>query len=120
MKNAHSKAVDGVMAGLLALGYYTELGIPSWILTEMATRKTAPMSARDVLGLSAKYKHRNIVTEYSQKKGYEFSWGTLSEDVFRDADADDDDDSEDVWTGRFEVMPKEVLKAFPQSAMVER
>lgn len=112
MEDSHNHAINGVMAGLLALGYYIDLGIASWLLTEMVSRKTCPLTPRDVLGVSKAYRDGSIVTEYLNKVGYEFSWGTLSEDVRMDED-------DETWIGTFEFFPKHVLKAFPQSALVE-
>lgn len=112
MENSKNHAINGVMAGLLALGYHIDLGIPSWVLTEMVTRKTCPLTPRDVLGISAAYRDGSIVSEYRNKVGYEFSWGTLSEDVRMDED-------DETWIGKFEFFPKHVLMAFPQSALVE-
>lgn len=105
-------ALDGVMGGLLALGYCFDIGIPSWVLTELITRKSAPLRPRDVLGLSKNYRENSITAEYFNKMGYEFSWGTLSEKLHTDVD-------DGMLVGTFEIFPKQVLMAFPQVEMVE-
>jgi len=103
-------AIDGVMAGLLAAACPIEVGIPSWFLTEMVTRKSFPVKPRDVLGLSVECKDNCIVSDYLNMKGYEFSWGTFSENIFQDEDGE--------WVGIFEIFPKHVLRAFPQVNMI--
>lgn len=110
--NVRNHALDGVMGGLLALGYCFDIGIPSWVLTELISRKSARLRPRDVLGLSKSYRENSITSEYLNKIGYEFSWGTLSEEL-----QTDEDDGELV--GTFEIFPKHVLKTCPQSGMIE-
>jgi hypothetical protein len=110
--NVRDYALDGVMTGLLAAGHCFKVGIPSWVLTELVSRKFAPLRPRDVLGLSRSHRENSITAEYLNKMGYEFSWGTLSEEIH----ADEDDC---VLVGTFEIFPTQVLMTFPQAAMVE-
>lgn len=114
MENVRNQALDGAMAGLLALGCGMDIGIPSWALKEAVTRRSFPLKPRDVLGLSKAYRENSIVGEYLNKKGYEFSWGTLAEDAQW---IDDDDDG--TWVGTFEIFPKRLLMEFPQKGIVE-
>ncbi|SFB27942.1 hypothetical protein SAMN04515620_13444 [Collimonas sp. OK607] len=110
--NVRDYALDGVMTGLLAAGHCFKVGIPSWVLTELVSRKFAPLRPRDVLGLSKSHRENSITAEYLNKMGYEFSWGTLSEELRTDED-------DGVLVGTFEIFPTQVLMAFPQVAMVE-
>ncbi len=111
MDDLQNPALDRVMAGLVAINCPMDIGMPSWMLTEMVTRKSFPLKPKDVLGLSNAYKESSIVSEYLDKVGYEFSWGTLSEDIHQDED-------DGTWIGTFEILPKNVLRAFPQCGMV--
>lgn len=112
MKNLQNKTKTEGMARLLELGQCFDLGIPSWILNEMVSREKFQISPKDVFGLGNSSSQNNIVGEYMNKKGYEFSWGSMSENVYQDED-------DATWIGTFEILPKVVLMAFPQGAMIE-
>jgi len=114
MENDMNLAHDTVMASLLWLGHSFRLGVPSWVLTELVTRAEHPQTPRYVLGLSKRGKKYGIVNEYAEMKGYEFSWGTLSEDinVYEDVQGNNP-------IGRFEIFPTNLLQTFRNSALVE-
>lgn len=109
--NDKRRLVDSVMSGLLMVGCPFDLGIPAWTLREMTTRSAFAVAPSALLGLDPDSAENNVISEYSEKRGYEFSWGTLSELVYEDEDG--------TLTGCFEVFPKDVLMTFPQPAMVE-
>ena len=72
---------DDAMLQLLADAAPVPLGIPSWILKEMTTRVEFPVPPAEVLGLDGKEVSAEMLTEYKDKAGYQFSWGTVSESV---------------------------------------
>jgi|SRR5471030_493959 len=114
MNNDKKIEQDNAMASLLLLGHSFRLGPPSWVLTELVTRTTYPQTPRHVLGLTKRGYDQGIVSEYVDKKGYEFSWGTVSEDIEMY-----DDEQEDIPIAWFEIFPTNLLKTFPNSALVE-
>lgn len=114
MEKTRDEAVDGTMTGLLLMGFPFNIGIPCWAVNEMIHRYEQPLQSDDILGISDDFHESSMLSEYSDMKGYEFSWGTLSEDLDQ---FEDDDKASSV--GRFEFCLKEVLLAFPQSAMIE-
>jgi len=114
MDNDKKIEQDNAMASLLLLGHSFRLGPPSWVLTELVTRTMYPQTPRHVLGLTKLGRDHGIVGEYLDKKGYEFSWGTMSECVETYYD-----EPEDIPAARFEIFPTDLLKTFPSSSLVE-
>jgi hypothetical protein len=112
MSEIQDSMADGAMRLLLAMGRPIDIGIPAWLLREIVTRKAYPVKPRDALGLSKVSCGKSLVDEYLATKGYEFSWGTLSESVGQS-------EFDGSLVGTFEVFPKHVLQAFPQSKMLE-
>jgi len=54
---------------------------------------------------------KGMVQEYLDKKGYEFSWGTVTEEL------QEIEDFPSIW--KFEIIPHQILKRFPQPALLE-
>jgi hypothetical protein len=108
--NHTQRIADDAMTKLLIAGSPFDIGIPAWTLREITTRSTYAIEPSALLGLDPENGSKDIVSEYERKKGYEFSWGTLSEDICEEGD---------LLVSTFEVFPKLVLKQFPQPAMVE-
>lgn len=108
------RLVDGVMTGLLMMGCPVDLGIPAWTLQDMVRRPEFSEAPEKIFGIGAEPFSDNMVDEYFDKRGYEFSWGSLSESV-----GQDEYDEDETVVGRFEMLPKDVLMKFPQPAMVE-
>lgn len=112
MNNTEKNHVlDGVMAGLVMLGCPVAVGIPAWMLKEMTTRTQHLVSPREVLGLSNSGSHVDMVEEYLDNKGYQFSWGTVTERLL------EIEDFPPFW--KFEITPYQVLKRFSQPAMLQ-
>lgn len=112
MASNKMNALDSVMCSLLSSGIPMDIGIPSWLLTEMITRETSPLTPQDVMGQRENFKDENLLLEYRDKVGYQFTWGTMSEKLCICED-------EEIPMGTFELFPKDVLKAFPQPALLE-
>lgn len=104
-------ATNNAMTNLLLQAAPFDIGIPAWAVSEMLNRKTHPLEPADVLGRSYPFRETNMLSDYIDTVGYEFTWGTLTEDVYRDDD--------DTLICRFEFCLKHVLIGFPQPAMVE-
>lgn len=112
MENIHSAAVDQAMTALLLRGFPVDIGIPAWAIAEMLGRAHSPLTSNDVLGQSFDFKEKSILSDYRDMQGYQFSWGTLSEESSL---------NEENMTAvcRFEFCLRNVILAFPQAAMVE-
>jgi len=116
MEAEKAKMMDSISLGMLAIACPYELGIPSWTLSEMLNRKVNPIPADILLGTSSidDIYIPNVISEYSSKIGYTFSWGVLSECI----EVCDIDDS-DQLVAQFEFSPTDLLKLFPNASMVE-
>ena len=112
MENIHSAAVDKAMTGLLLMGFPVDIGIPAWAIAEMLGRAHSPLASNDVLGQSFDFKEKSILSDYRDMQGYQFSWGTLSEESSL---------NEEKMTAvcRFEFCLRNLMLAFPQPAMIE-
>jgi hypothetical protein len=116
MKNQNVQTLDKMSRKLFQAGCATDLGIPGWIVTEMLTRENNPFTPEKLfcIDVNVDGPSSNILSEYADKKGYSFSWGHLSECIeFLDLG-----DGEEL-IGRFEFSPADLLKSFPNSAMIQ-
>ena len=105
---------DDAMLQLLADAAPVPLGIPSWILKEMTTRVEFPVPPAEVLGLDGKEVSAEMLTEYKDKAGYQFSWGTVSESV-----SEVTGEEGTALCGAFEISPETILKALPRPDIFE-
>jgi hypothetical protein len=109
--------IDGIATALLALGCSNKLNAPTWIIREMLTRKTDPVKAARIFGVRNARLRPSLVDEYLEKKGYQYTWGAVSEHVTSFEDGDDGE--EEIIVGKFEFYPEEILKEFPNAAMLQ-
>lgn len=91
-----------------------QLGMPAKLIQELVFGKYPVLTAEDVLGVSGNVEG-TMLEEYLNKKGYSFSWGTLSEESY----PVDPDDPQSPPVVRFEFTPIDLLLEFPQSAQLE-
>jgi len=111
--------IDGMATAMLALGCSMKLNAPTWIIKEMLTRKTDPVKPAKIFGVRNARLRPSLVDEYLDKIGYQYSWGAVSEDLYsEDFDFEDGEDGEKLVV-RFEFYPEEILKEFPNPAMVQ-
>lgn len=110
------EVIDGIATAMLALGCSNKLNAPTWIIREMLTRKTDPVKPARIFGVRNARLRPSLVDEYLDKKGYLYTWGSVSEDLYSE-DLDYEDAEELVV--RFEFYPEEILKAFPNAAVVQ-
>lgn len=103
MNNTRQMIQDNIMAGLLAQGVPMELGLPTWYVQELLTRKSHPVLPEDVLGTSRESRDNNILMQAQGRVGYTFSWGTLDECF------EPDEDDETLLIGTFEFCPRDVI-----------
>lgn len=109
--------IDGMATAMLALGYAIKLDIPAWTIREMLTRETTPVKPAYIFGVSKDCMRQSLVDEYLDKKGYQYTWGAVSEHLASFEDGDDGE--EEIIVGKFEFYPEEILKEFPNAAMLQ-
>lgn len=104
--------LDKAMLNLFKLRCHTEIGMPAWAVRELISRKSHALTPDDIVGRSERYQGRSMLEEHEEMRGYLFSWGTLCE-------INEEVDEGDECGRRFEFVPKDLLLAFPQPAMLE-
>lgn len=115
MLNCEREICDSVNLMLLKFGCPVEQGIPARLLHEHVLGRYPAFTASDIFGLSEQSEGHSLLSDYLGKRGYTFSWGTVSE---KSGPCDpDDDDSLPIL--RFEFVPIDLLVTFPQSALLE-
>ncbi len=99
--------LDKKMLSLLSKGHPFPLGIPTWIIKEMLTRLDYPWSANRLLGTDENQDGGNLISEYTNTLGYQFSWGTLKE-----SSNFVEEEGQNIL--KFSICSETVLKAMPR------
>lgn len=105
---------DAAMASLIK-ACPVELGMSAKLIQELVFGPYPVFTVEDVFGMTERTEGCSMFEEYLDKKGYTFSWGTLSEH----SGPSDPDDDESLPNLRFEFAPLGLLRVFPQSAQLE-
>jgi len=110
-------ALDATVLTLLAQGITMPLGIPTWVLKDAASRLKPSAFAAAVWPRNKTRKdacNGTIVAQYDGREGYQFSWGTVTEER-HDGEWDSDEPSP---THTFEIFPDMVVAQLPNAPML--
>lgn len=110
--------LDDTMLSLLAQGVTMPLGIPTWVLKDAASRLKPSTFAAAVWPRNKTRKgacEGTIVDRYDGRQGYQFSWGTVTEE--RHA-GEWDEEEQPFPTHTFEIFPDVVTAQFPNALML--
>lgn len=118
MPNVKSEIKDKVMLELLKQGAPMQLGIPAWMLKNMASLDDDALRTPEII--------RNNLTAFIEEsvdlKGYQFSWGSLHEEIYQHISKKGDNDDRDLEALReltFEICPTQILKNYPHADILE-
>jgi hypothetical protein len=117
-KNVDSKQ-DQAMLTLVQTGSRLETGLPRWLIDVVGGYADGESAAKVAEDEDSSDCLSAVLSSFYGDRGYVFSWGLLTE--IRSGDEDD----EDSYFGKnncyvnFEFCIKELLIAFPNSAMLE-
>lgn len=114
--------LDIAMTSLLVSGHPMPLGLKYELIVERMTRLEYPATADQLLGSAADIRGESaepnytLLSQYKDLRGYQFSWGMLTESI-----CDDDGFDDDLGPClSFEVIPEELLKKYWRSDIWDR
>lgn len=109
-------AADIAMLHALASGLDFRIGLPLWQVKHLLTREDSPLSLADILGLAPSCRDsRSLADEYTDMKGYQFSWGIIAESFTPGEEFGPGEPDMVTW----EFCPEQLLKCFCDPEFLE-